>query len=144
MYKKKKYGYRDFPIDKKVDSLKIKEFKRKPFDDRFAVCFTHDVDTQYGFEKGIDMLRKIEANHGVNSTWTIIPKSREYEIDSNKLMQLQEQGNEIAVHGLHHDGKFAYIGSDKREERIEKGKQILEHFERKMVTREWKKLLKQI
>lgn len=126
LYKKSPKKYRDFPIDKKVDSLKIKKFKNKPFGDRFAVCFTHDVDTRYGFEEGIDLLRRIEEKHHIHSTWTIVPKSREYKIDPEKLKGLQKQGNEIAVHGLYHDGRFAYVGPEEREERVKKGKDILE------------------
>jgi len=126
LYKKKPQKYRDFPIDTKVDSLKLKKFKRKPFNDRFAACFTHDIDTRYGFEKGIDLLRKIEAKHGILSTWTIVPKSKEYKIDIRRLKKLQEQGNEIAVHGLYHDGKFAFVSSEERARRIRQGKEILE------------------
>lgn len=125
LFKKSSFNYREFPIDNKVDFLKAKNFKNKPFEGRFAVCFTHDVDTQYGFEKGIDLLRNIEKKHNLRSTWTIVPRSREYKIDVNILKDLQNQGNEIAVHGLYHDGKFAYISSEDRNERIKLGKEIL-------------------
>lgn len=118
--------YRDFPIDKKVDSLKMKKFKNRPFGDTFAACFTHDVDTRYGFEEGIHLLRRVEAKHGILSTWNVVPKSREYKIYAEKLKELQEQGNEIAAHGLYHDGRFAYVNPEEREERIKKGKEILE------------------
>lgn len=130
-HKKNASPARDFPIDKKVETLRGKLFEGeevKFWPKKFAVCFTHDVDTKYGFEEGIDSLREIEIKHGIKSTWNIIPKANDYEIDVEKLKRLDGEGNEIGVHGLHHDGKFAFIDSDKRKSRIRKGKEVLENL----------------
>lgn len=120
LYKRGSQKNRDFPIDRKVDALKLVGLRN-----RFAACFTHDIETKYDFERGIDLLRGVEEEHGINSTWAVAPRSRNYEVNVETLKRLEELGNEIAVHGMYHDGRFAFVGKKEREERIKKGRESL-------------------
>jgi hypothetical protein len=67
----------------------------------WALVLTHDVDTEDGFG-GIDVLRAIERHAGRASSWNFVPER--YRIDDHVLDELREQGCEIGVHGLRHDG----------------------------------------
>ena len=116
---------RTFPIDTKVDSM-VKE--KTPWQGTFAACFTHDVDTKYGYEKGISVVKEIEAKHDLKSTWFVVPSPIGYKIEPDEieqLKQLRDDGDQIEVHGLHHDVRFAYVTTEERERRVREGKRLL-------------------
>jgi hypothetical protein len=68
----------------------------------WSFVLTHDVDTQKGFDS-IDLLRDIERESGRTSSWNIVPER--YTVADSVLDNLREQGCEIGLHGLHHDGR---------------------------------------
>jgi hypothetical protein len=64
---------------------------------------THDVETQVGYDHLSDLL-ELELEAGYRSSWNFVPRSR-YTVDDKVLRSLREQGFEIGVHGLYHDGR---------------------------------------
>jgi peptidoglycan/xylan/chitin deacetylase (PgdA/CDA1 family) len=92
-----------------------------------VVLLTHDVDTSWGYEAGIHILRDIERKFGFNACYNFVAKSREYEMKKTDINCFIEEGCEIASHGLYHDGKFGAISSEERKKRIKSSKRILKN-----------------
>ena len=69
----------------------------------FALVLTHDVDTAAGFAR-IESVARVERDLGLRSAWFIVPEL--YPVDWDYLARLAEDGFEIGVHGLHHDGRL--------------------------------------
>jgi hypothetical protein len=69
----------------------------------FAFILMHDVDTQAGHDKCLD-LAKIEENLGFRSTFNFVPER--YQLSKSLLTELKRKGFGIGVHGLKHDGKL--------------------------------------
>jgi hypothetical protein len=70
---------------------------------QFAVVLTHDVDTEAGQHKCLDLMR-LEMSMGFRSTFFFVPEG--YAQEHGVHTQLKENGFEIGVHGLNHDGKL--------------------------------------
>ncbi len=68
---------------------------------RAAVILTHDVEWGYG-AKNIPRLRELEKKYGVVSSWNFVPER--YTFDKRIFKTLSDEGCEIGVHGLYHDG----------------------------------------
>ncbi|MFH1172791.1 MAG: polysaccharide deacetylase family protein [Nanoarchaeota archaeon] len=133
-FEKLKNPKRDFPIDRKVQTLEYEAMKKNVSEKKyhlmikpwttFSACFTHDVDTLYDLKEGISILRKIEKKHDIKSTWNFVPESKEYKIDKELLKSLERDGHEIASHSLKHDGKFAFLSKHERRLRVRKSKEV--------------------
>jgi hypothetical protein len=74
-----------------------------PAGHRFAYVLTHDVERAGGLA-GIEPLLEIEARHGMVSAWFLV--GNDYPVDPVLLDRLRETGCEVALHGLHHDGRL--------------------------------------
>jgi hypothetical protein len=63
----------------------------------------HDVERArgYGF---VEQLVSIEARYGLRSAWYFVPE-RDYRVDDELVTRLTEDGSEVCVHGLRHDGR---------------------------------------
>ena len=70
---------------------------------RFAFVLTHDVDSQEGYDFVLD-LAAVEEQYGFRSSFNFVPER--YCLDRRLLIELQERGFEIGVHGLRHDGRL--------------------------------------
>ncbi len=74
---------------------------------RWAVVLTHDVEARAGYED-LGLLRDPEREAGLRSSWNFVPlrvpKQDRYEVGEAVLEMLADDGCEIGVHGLHHDG----------------------------------------
>jgi hypothetical protein len=68
----------------------------------WALVLTHDVETRVGFD-GREMLRGPERELGLRSSWNLV--AERYDVDDDVVRVLQDEGCEIGVHGLRHDGK---------------------------------------
>ncbi|HEY2225154.1 hypothetical protein [Actinomycetospora sp.] len=68
----------------------------------WAFVLTHDVETRVGFD-GRELLRGPERDLGLRSSWNLV--AERYEVDDDVVRALQDEGCEIGVHGLRHDGK---------------------------------------
>lgn len=71
---------------------------------RFAVVLTHDVEGSAGLEK-CARLAEFEASLGFRSSFNFIPEG-EYRVAPAFRAHLAEQGFEVGVHDLRHDGKL--------------------------------------
>ena len=69
----------------------------------WALVLTHDVEAQIGYEKLPELLR-VEVEAGYRSSWNFVPQDR-YVVDDQLVETLGEQGFEVGVHGLNHDGR---------------------------------------
>jgi peptidoglycan/xylan/chitin deacetylase (PgdA/CDA1 family) len=67
----------------------------------WALVLTHDVETDVGCQD-MGLLRDIERERGYKSSWNFVPLR--YRVASEVLRALEDEGCEIGVHGLRHDG----------------------------------------
>ncbi|MBI4517229.1 MAG: hypothetical protein HY699_15595 [Deltaproteobacteria bacterium] len=74
-----------------------------PGNRRFAFVLTHDVDSAEGFAR-IEPLARLERDLGFRSAWFIVPEL--YRVDWDYLGRLAEDGFEVSIHGLRHDGRL--------------------------------------
>lgn len=68
----------------------------------WALVLTHDVETEEGY-RNLELLRGPEREYGYRSSWNFVPLR--YQVPDDILRTLREEGCEIGVHGLHHDGR---------------------------------------
>ena len=110
---------RTFPIDDLADKLDPStEEKREFWQKDFGVIMTHDVDTREGYEYGLSRFVEIERAEDMVSTFNIVPSSFEYKVDPDCITSLLRDGFDIGMHGLHHDGKFAFLSDEDQRVRI--------------------------
>ncbi len=69
----------------------------------WALVLTHDVEHSAGY-RSIAAMRDLEARLGYRSAWYLVPE-RDYRVDDDDVARLREDGFEVGVHGLHHDGR---------------------------------------
>jgi hypothetical protein len=68
----------------------------------WAFVLTHDVETATGY-RNLHVLRDVELENGYRSSWNFVPKR--YAVEEHVIRDLTENGFEIGVHGLYHDGR---------------------------------------
>ncbi|MGH2890789.1 MAG: hypothetical protein ACRDNJ_14310 [Solirubrobacteraceae bacterium] len=73
-----------------------------PTDYQWALVLSHDVEQADGFA-ALEPVLELERRHGMRSSWNLVP--RRYPIDPERVQQLLDDGFEVGVHGLHHDGR---------------------------------------
>jgi predicted glycosyltransferase len=71
---------------------------------KFALVLTHDVEGQVGLEK-CQQLMDLEKEMGFRSSFTLIPQG-EYSCTAGFRQRLVDNGFEVAVHDLYHNGKL--------------------------------------
>lgn len=71
---------------------------------KFAVVLTHDVEGTKGLQR-VESLMRLEAKHGYRSSFNFVPE-REYHLSEVLRQKLEDEGFEVGVHGLKHDGKL--------------------------------------
>jgi hypothetical protein len=91
---------------------------------KFALILTHDVDTQQGQER-CRLLMQMEKKLGFRSSFNFVPER--YAVSPDLRSELVQNGFEVGVHGLNHDGK---LFQSKRifEQRSRKINQYLEQW----------------
>jgi len=68
----------------------------------WALVLTHDVETAVGY-RDMSLLRTPERERGFRSSWNFV--GDRYPVDDETVRSLQDDGCEIGVHGLVHDGR---------------------------------------
>jgi hypothetical protein len=68
----------------------------------WAFVLTHDVETGTGL-RDMALLRDAERRHGYSSSWNLV--AERYPVDDATVRSLQDDGCEVGVHGLRHDGR---------------------------------------
>ena len=69
-----------------------------------ACIMTHDVETEAGRDFCATMMR-MERRVGVVSAFEVVPEER-YPVPAAYLQDIRDQGCEVAIHGLNHDGRL--------------------------------------
>jgi hypothetical protein len=69
---------------------------------QWAMVLTHDVETAAGVDD-IDLLRADERRLGYRSSWNFV--GGRYRVPEDVVSDLADEGCEVGVHGLMHDGK---------------------------------------
>lgn len=90
-----------WPIDETA-GRKPDGWKGWPGGKRFALVFTHDVESKEGLGK-VRNLAELEMEYGFCSSFNFIPEGS-YEDPSAHREWLEERGFEVGVHDLNHDG----------------------------------------
>jgi peptidoglycan/xylan/chitin deacetylase (PgdA/CDA1 family) len=67
-----------------------------------AFVLTHDVETDVGRDS-IEALRSPERELGLRSSWNFVPER--YDVPDELVRQIKDDGCEVGVHGLRHDGQ---------------------------------------
>jgi len=91
-----------WPIDRAADK-KPAGWSGWPDNKRFALILTHDVDTARGQER-CSSLATLEKDLGFRSSFNFVPER--YTVSAKLRYCLSNNGFEIGVHGLLHDGKL--------------------------------------
>lgn len=68
----------------------------------WALVLTHDVETDVGCQN-LEMLRGPERALGYRSSWNFVPLR--YQVSEQAVRKLRQEGCEVGVHGLRHDGR---------------------------------------
>ena len=74
-----------------------------PQQKNFAVVLTHDVETQLGHDRCLEVV-KLEKERGFRSSFNFVPER--YQVSPELRTELTRLGFEVGVHGLNHDGKL--------------------------------------
>jgi len=82
---------------------KPKYWKGWPDEKKFAIVLTHDVELKGGHDKCKSLMR-IEKDLGFRSSYNFVPER--YNVSEDLRKYLEDNGFEVGVHGLNHDGKL--------------------------------------
>jgi peptidoglycan/xylan/chitin deacetylase (PgdA/CDA1 family) len=85
---------------------------------RFAVILTHDVEGSIGYSR-VRQLMELEKRLGFRSSFNFVPEGQ-YRVQDALRDELVQEGFEVGVHDLHHDGKLyrSERGFHRRAQRI--------------------------
>jgi hypothetical protein len=90
-----------WPIDESA-SGRPANWKGWPDGKKFALVFTHDVESDHGLH-AVKKLAELEMHHGFRSSFNFIPEGS-YEDPMELRAWLEARGFEVGVHDLYHDG----------------------------------------
>jgi peptidoglycan/xylan/chitin deacetylase (PgdA/CDA1 family) len=91
-----------WPIDTKCGN-RPENWKGWPQNKQFALVLTHDVESANGCTK-CEMLARMEQQLGFRSSFNFVPER--YPVPQTLRVHLVENGFEVGVHGLNHDGNL--------------------------------------
>jgi len=100
-YRRKKYAHL-WPIDHRA-SEPPEDWPGWPGGKKFALVLTHDVDTKRGHNNVLKLM-DLEERAGFNSSFNFV--AERYNVSVSLRNRLSENGFEVGVHGLKHDGKL--------------------------------------
>ena len=91
-----------WPIDP-ASAKKPAWFKGWPEEKLFALLITHDVEHAAGLQK-LEQLLAIDRQFGIRSSVGIVPER--YPVDISAVNAVRNNGHEVYVHDLNHDGRL--------------------------------------
>src|SRR3990170_5104639 len=100
--RKKKTVEHLWPIDERAGK-KPDKWPGWPDGKKFAFVLTHDVERQGGVEKCLQLM-ELDKKHGFRSSFNFVP--HDYSDPRELRKQLTDEGFEVGVHGLTHDGNM--------------------------------------
>src|SRR5262245_29922173 len=71
---------------------------------RFGLVLTHDVEGRTGLERCVELMR-LEMQLGFRSCFNFIPEG-DYRVSCRLIHKLKDNGLEVGVHDLYHDGQI--------------------------------------
>ena len=89
-----------WPIDP-ASAIKPVGWQGWPQNKQFAVVLTHDIESRKGVA-GVNRIAELEKELGFRSSFNFV--GDDYPIPAGLQAFLKEEGFEVGVHGLHHDG----------------------------------------
>jgi hypothetical protein len=101
IYKRKKYS-QVWPIDPHAGTPP-KGWTGWPDNKKFALVFSHDVETQKGHDSCYQLM-EIDERLGFRSSFNFVPEK--YRVSKTLICDIKNRGFEVCVHGLKHDGKL--------------------------------------
>lgn len=81
---------------------------------QFAFVVTHDVEGTRGYER-CWKLAQLEKAFGIRSSFNFVPEG-EYRVSNSLRADLEQEGSEVGVHDLRHDGTLYRSSKDFREQ----------------------------
>ena len=111
---KRAYYHDIWPIDERA-GRKPGYWTGWPDRKKFALVLTHDVDTAKGQSK-CKKLMQIEMELGFRSAFNFVPER--YRVHPELRYFLKNNGFEVGVHGLCHDGRVGWSGWRRRHDRL--------------------------
>jgi hypothetical protein len=101
--KRKRKESRDvWPIDQRAAPAP-NGWKGWPEQKKFALVLNHDVDSIKGYNR-CDLLADLEKRMGFRSSYYFVAEG--YPVSPDLRQRLRQEGFEVGVHGLRHDGKM--------------------------------------
>jgi hypothetical protein len=100
--RKRKLYEHIWPIDEKAGKAP-EGWTGWPDGKKFALVLMHDVDTEKGHEKCLQLM-ELDEKMGFRSSFNFVPER--YHVSSEVRRILVEKDFEVGVHGLRHDGKL--------------------------------------
>jgi hypothetical protein len=91
-----------FGLVTKIAGRPVPFIDRWPEGRSWALVLTHDVETESGY-RDMELLRAPERELGYRSSWNFVPLR--YQVSDATLRALRQEGCEVGVHGLRHDGR---------------------------------------
>lgn len=91
-----------WPIDERA-SRQPANWSGWPEGKKFALVLTHDVETDKGQQRCLELM-DIEESMGFRSSFNFV--AERYAVSPSLLRRLTERGFEVGLHGLYHDGKY--------------------------------------
>ena len=98
--RKRKLYEHIWPIDQKAGKPP-EGWTGWPEGKKFALVLMHDVDTEKGHERCLQLMQ-LDEEMGFRSSFNFVPER--YRVSPEARRILVEKGFEVAVHGLRHDG----------------------------------------
>jgi len=92
-----------WPIDPEAAKHPV-NWRGWPEGKKFAVVLTHDVEKRKGYG-ACESLMQIDQIMGFRSSFNFVPE-RDYKVEKELLHNLVNNGFEVGVHDLKHDGKL--------------------------------------
>lgn len=100
-HSRKRHHRHDWPIAETAGERPPK-WPGWPDGKRFAFVLTHDVEGLKGLAR-VRELMQLEMNAGLRSSFNFIPEGN-YRVTREMREELEQNGFEVGVHDLHHDG----------------------------------------
>lgn len=123
-----------YPLDVSSDifehTLNSGSVYKWPNNKKYAVSFSHDVDTPWLFknEYWFRSFKNAEEKNNVRSVWYVVPKDISSKIVKDGLKFLVKDDHEIGAHGYDHDPGLPNLSYDRMLLKLKKSHEILSEF----------------
>jgi len=92
------------------------------------IILSHDIDTIFCQDKGINYLLQILDKYNIPATWFFVPFCRDYKLDSSIIDDLLSKEMELGLHGHSHDGLLDKIPTSQIIQRLKESRNRMSDF----------------